>query len=74
MDVTHLAERDPVRDAVAALRDGRPVLVVDDVTRENEGDVILPASLAGEHWVAWTVRHTSGLLCAPMPARRADEL
>ncbi len=74
MDVTHLADRDPVRDAVAALRDGRPVLVVDDVTRENEGDVILPASLAGEHWVAWTVRHTSGLLCAPMPARRADEL
>ena len=61
-------------DALAELRRGRPVLVVDDADRENEGDVVLPAQLASDDWVAWTVRHSSGVLCAPMPADLADRL
>ncbi|MGN6611771.1 MAG: bifunctional 3,4-dihydroxy-2-butanone-4-phosphate synthase/GTP cyclohydrolase II [Angustibacter sp.] len=60
--------------ALAALRAGRPVLVVDDEHRENEGDVVLAALHATPEWIAWTVRHTSGLLCAPMPAETADRL
>ncbi|WP_272912272.1 3,4-dihydroxy-2-butanone-4-phosphate synthase, partial [Rhodococcus ruber] len=52
--------------ALAALRAGRPVLVADDADRENEGDVILAAHHASPEWIAWTVWHTSGLLCAPM--------
>jgi 3,4-dihydroxy 2-butanone 4-phosphate synthase/GTP cyclohydrolase II len=56
------------------LRLGRPVLVVDDEHRENEGDVVLAAEHASAEWVAWTVRHTSGLLCAPMLAQTADRL
>ncbi|MGN6300097.1 MAG: bifunctional 3,4-dihydroxy-2-butanone-4-phosphate synthase/GTP cyclohydrolase II [Angustibacter sp.] len=60
--------------ALAALRSGRPVLVVDDEHRENEGDVVLAAEHATPEWIAWTVRHTSGLLCAPMPAETADRL
>jgi 3,4-dihydroxy 2-butanone 4-phosphate synthase/GTP cyclohydrolase II len=60
--------------ALAALRAGRPVLVVDDEHRENEGDVVLAAEHASAEWVAWTVRHTSGLLCAPMPGELADRL
>jgi 3,4-dihydroxy 2-butanone 4-phosphate synthase / GTP cyclohydrolase II len=63
-----------VADALAALRAGRPVLVLDDADRENEGDVILAAENATAEWVAWTVRHTSGLLCAPMPDETADRL
>jgi 3,4-dihydroxy 2-butanone 4-phosphate synthase/GTP cyclohydrolase II len=47
---------------------------VDDADRENEGDVVLAAAHATPEWTAWTVRHTSGLLCAPMPAERADAL
>jgi hypothetical protein len=65
---------DRVGPAVAALRAGRPVLVADDAGRENEYDVILPAALAEPRWTAWAVRHTSGLLCAPLPAERADAL
>jgi 3,4-dihydroxy 2-butanone 4-phosphate synthase/GTP cyclohydrolase II len=61
-------------DAVAAIRSGRPVLVVDDADRENEGDVILAASLATSEWLGWTIRHTSGVLCVPMPAALADAL
>ncbi len=63
-----------VADALLALRAGRPVLVLDDADREDEGDVVLAAALATPEWVAWTVRRTSGLLCAPMPAALADGL
>jgi 3,4-dihydroxy 2-butanone 4-phosphate synthase / GTP cyclohydrolase II len=64
----------PLADALAALTAGRPVLVLDDADREDEGDIILPAALASPAWTAWMVRHTSGFLCAPLPAARADEL
>lgn len=60
--------------ALAQLRAGRPVLVADDRDRENEVDVVLAAATADERWMAWTIRHTSGFLCAPMPAELADTL
>lgn len=63
-----------MRAALDALLAGRPVLVADDADRENEGDVVLAAHLATAEWIAWTVRHTSGLLCAPMTGARADTL
>ncbi len=63
-----------VEQALDALRRGRPVLVVDDADRENEGDVIIAAELASPEWIAWTVRHTSGVLCVPMPDEWADRL
>jgi 3,4-dihydroxy 2-butanone 4-phosphate synthase/GTP cyclohydrolase II len=63
-----------VEEAVEALRAGRPVLVADNPDRENEADVVLAAQSATTEWVAWTIRHSSGYLCAPMPAARADAL
>jgi 3,4-dihydroxy 2-butanone 4-phosphate synthase/GTP cyclohydrolase II len=60
--------------ALEDLRAGRPVLVADSEARENEADVILSAEKATLEWVAWTIRHSSGYLCAPMPARKADAL
>jgi 3,4-dihydroxy 2-butanone 4-phosphate synthase/GTP cyclohydrolase II len=63
-----------VERALAELAAGRPVLVADDEARENEVDVVLAASTATAEWVGWTVRHSSGYLCAPMPAHRADAL
>jgi 3,4-dihydroxy 2-butanone 4-phosphate synthase/GTP cyclohydrolase II len=65
---------DGVDAALEALRRGLPVIVVDDADRENEGDVVMAAVHATPAWVGWTVRHTSGVLCAPMPAERADAL
>jgi 3,4-dihydroxy 2-butanone 4-phosphate synthase/GTP cyclohydrolase II len=65
---------DPVQAAVEALRAGLPVIVVDDADRENEGDVILAAHGATPEWIGWTIRHTSGVLCAPMPDELADRL
>lgn len=63
-----------IAEAVAALRAGKPVLVADDEHRENEGDAIISAALATPQWIAWMIRHTSGFLCAPMPAELADRL
>jgi len=63
-----------IPDALEALRAGRPVLVVDDADRENEGDVIVSAALATPETLAWMVRVTSGYLCAPMPRDLADRL
>jgi len=60
--------------AFEALRAGLPVLVVDDEDRENEGDVILAAATVTTEWMAWTIRHTSGYICVPMPEVRADRL
>ncbi|MBD7916875.1 GTP cyclohydrolase II [Cellulomonas sp. Sa3CUA2] len=63
-----------VEEALEALRAGRPVVVADSQDRENEADVVLAAQSATPEWVAWTIRHSSGYLCAPMPAARADAL
>ncbi|GAA3285651.1 3,4-dihydroxy-2-butanone-4-phosphate synthase [Nesterenkonia halobia] len=65
---------DPVEVALNQLAQGRPVVVVDDADRENEGDLILPAALADEELMAFTVRHSSGVVCAPMSAERAAHL
>jgi 3,4-dihydroxy 2-butanone 4-phosphate synthase/GTP cyclohydrolase II len=63
-----------VVDALAALRTGRPVLVTDAADREDEGDVILAGETVTAEWMAWTIRHSSGYVCAPMSAERADAL
>lgn len=63
-----------IEEALDAIRAGRPVLVADSPDRENEADVIFAASTVSPEWVAWTIRHSSGYLCAPMPAARADAL
>lgn len=63
-----------IDDALQALRAGRPVLVLDDLDRENEGDVVLAAATLTDAWTAWAIRHSSGYLCAPMPQAWADRL
>ena len=63
-----------IPEALEALREGLPVLVLDDADRENEGDVVMAAATLTTRWCAWTIRHTSGYLCAPMPQARADAL
>jgi 3,4-dihydroxy 2-butanone 4-phosphate synthase / GTP cyclohydrolase II len=60
--------------AIAALRQGRPVIIADDEGRENEGDVVIAAELASQEWIAWLVRYSSGFICAPMTNEIADRL
>jgi len=60
--------------AVEALAAGGLVVVVDDDDRENEGDLVAAASTITAEQMAFLVRHTTGIVCAPMPAHRADAL
>ncbi|MDR8018498.1 3,4-dihydroxy-2-butanone-4-phosphate synthase [Nesterenkonia aerolata] len=69
-----LAVLDPVEVALNQLAGGRPVIVVDDADRENEGDLIFPAAAATEQLLAFTVRHSSGVVCVPLGAERAQHL
>jgi len=63
-----------IEEALGHLRRGRPVIVVDAEDREDEGDVVLAAELATPEWIAWTVRVSSGFLCAPVSGEIADAL
>ena len=45
-----------IPEALTELRAGRPVIVVDNESRENEGDVVIAAELASQEWIAWTVK------------------
>ena len=60
--------------ALQELRAGKPIIVVDDEGRENEGDVVLAAQFASQEWLAWLVRNSSGFICAPMTNEIADRL
>jgi 3,4-dihydroxy 2-butanone 4-phosphate synthase/GTP cyclohydrolase II len=63
-----------IPQALTELRAGRPIIVADNESRENEGDVIIAAELASQEWIAWTVRNSSGFICAPMTNEIADRL
>jgi 3,4-dihydroxy 2-butanone 4-phosphate synthase/GTP cyclohydrolase II len=63
-----------VASSVAALQTGGFAVVVDDEDRENEGDLIMAAEAATPESVAFMIRHTSGLLCVPLPGERLDQL
>ena len=65
---------DPVERAVADIAAGRAVVVVDDEGRENEGDIIFAASKATPELMAFTIRHSSGVICVPMPADMLERL
>lgn len=62
------------QEAVEAVARGRIVVVVDDEDRENEGDLIMAAECATNAEMGFFVRHTSGVVCVPMPEEHADEL
>ncbi len=70
----HRTPAESVQRAVAAIAAGRMVVVVDDEEREDEGDLVVAAELVTDEQMAFLVRHTTGIVCAPMPAARTEEL
>lgn len=63
-----------VAEAIKAFEAGEIVIVMDDDDRENEGDMIVAASHCTPEKMALIVRHTSGIVCAPMTAAEAKRL
>ncbi|QVI27326.1 3,4-dihydroxy-2-butanone-4-phosphate synthase [Mycolicibacterium neoaurum] len=68
------ALRDAVAIAVQRLQAGEMIVVVDDPDRENEGDLVMAAQFVTPADMAFMVRHTTGIICAPMTDARADQL
>ncbi len=65
---------DSIERAIADIRDGKAIIVVDDEGRENEGDIIFAASKATPELMAFLVRYSSGLICAPTTGEILDRL
>jgi 3,4-dihydroxy 2-butanone 4-phosphate synthase / GTP cyclohydrolase II len=63
-----------IERAVKDIAAGRPVIVVDDEDRENEGDLIFAAEHATPELLAFMVRYTSGYVCVPLTEAEADRL
>jgi len=60
--------------AVDALREGKMIVVTDDESRENEGDLIMAGEHATASSVGFIVRHSSGVICCAVPGERLDAL
>ncbi|MDW4904323.1 bifunctional 3,4-dihydroxy-2-butanone-4-phosphate synthase/GTP cyclohydrolase II [Streptomyces sp. ADMS] len=65
---------DPIERAIADIAAGRPVVVVDDEDRENEGDLVIAAEKATPEIVAFMMSECRGLICAPMEGDELDRL
>jgi len=63
-----------IEEAIEQLKRGGMIVVVDDEDRENEGDLIMAAEAATAESMAFFLEHTSGVICTPLEAARADEL
>ncbi|MEU6868539.1 bifunctional 3,4-dihydroxy-2-butanone-4-phosphate synthase/GTP cyclohydrolase II [Streptomyces sp. NPDC046876] len=65
---------DPVEQAIRDIAAGRPVVVVDDEDRENEGDLVVAAEKITPEIVAFMMSECRGLICAPMEGPELDRL
>ncbi len=63
-----------VEAAVAAFARGEIIVVTDDDDRENEGDLFVAASLCTPEKMAFIIRNTSGIVCAPLSGEEARSL
>ncbi|HUT32523.1 MAG TPA: bifunctional 3,4-dihydroxy-2-butanone-4-phosphate synthase/GTP cyclohydrolase II [Planctomycetota bacterium] len=64
----------PIEQAAQELRAGRMVVLVDDESRENEGDLVVAAEKVAPEAIAFMAKHGSGLICLALTAERVDEL
>jgi len=63
-----------IEDAINDIKRGKMVIVVDDESRENEGDLVLAAEKATAHKINFMITHARGLVCVPIIKERLEEL
>lgn len=63
-----------VQAAIAEMRKGRPVILVDDENRENEGDLVIAADKATAENINFMIRHGSGIICLTLTEERTKQL
>lgn len=65
---------DQISEAIAAIKAGKVIIVVDDENRENEGDFIAAAEMVTPGMINFMATHGRGLICAPLTEKRCKEL
>lgn len=63
-----------IDEAIAEIRDGRMIIIIDDEDRENEGDLVCAAEKVTPEIINFMARHARGLICLPLTEERCDEL
>lgn len=63
-----------IEEALEDIRQGKPVIVVDDDSRENEGDLVIAADKVTPELINLMAQEARGLICMPIPGERLDEL
>jgi len=63
-----------IEDILVEIKSGRPVIVVDDEARENEGDLVVAAEFATPEVINFMITEARGLVCVPLAKKRIDEL
>jgi len=63
-----------ISQAIKELKKGKPIIVVDDPDRENEGDVVIPAEKVTPYWINFMAKYARGLICVALPEERLNKL
>lgn len=63
-----------IEEAIEEIRNGKPIVIVDDEDRENEGDLFLPAEVATYETINFMINSARGLMCVPLTEERAEKL
>jgi len=63
-----------IEDIIVEIKEGRPVIVVDDEARENEGDLIVAAGFANSEVINFMITEAKGLVCVPLTKSRITDL
>ncbi|KAB2814274.1 3,4-dihydroxy-2-butanone-4-phosphate synthase [Phaeocystidibacter luteus] len=70
----HKSALNTIEEAIADIKNGKVVIVVDDEDRENEGDFVAAAELVSPEMINFMATHGRGLICTPLIDTRCDEL
>ncbi len=71
---TNHIQLDSIQDAIADIKQGKVIIVVDDENRENEGDFIAASEAVTPEMINFMAKYGRGLICAPLTEDRCDEL
>src|SRR6185295_7986497 len=63
-----------VESAITDLKNGKMIIITDDVAREDEGDLIMPAEMISDESMNFIIRNSSGIVCVPILADKVKQL
>lgn len=63
-----------IEEGILALKEHKPIIIVDNEDRENEGDLVYPAEIINQEAIAFMLKHTSGIICLPLTGEVLDHL